>query len=297
MSRDPQPPAKASSPRDLRAFLEAARDRLAAALPKHLTPDKLIQLAASMAYKNPRLAQCDQGSILVALTTASSLGLDITPGMNEGALVPVWNKHTNGYVCDFRVMYQGIVKLLRQSGVVGVRSAVVREGDEFVYGYTPDLVMRHLPALSDRGAVVGVYATATLPDGSRVLEYMDRAEVEAIRARSQSPNDGPWVTDWSEMARKTVLKRLGKHGPRSVELQRAINHDNSEYEAKADVSPARPAPLPHESRSSALANRLGPVRELEPPAPAAAIEAVEDAIDLGAEDDEGIMASEGGRSG
>ena len=38
---------------------------------------------------------------------------------------------------------------------------------------------------------------------------MTRAQVDAIKARSHSSSDGPWVTDYEEMA-KTVIRRIAK---------------------------------------------------------------------------------------
>jgi recombination protein RecT len=48
---------------------------------------------------------------------------------------------------------------------------------------------------------------------------MTTAQIEAIRSRSKSKDNGPWMTDWVEMAKKTVLRRLFKMLPVSVEVQ------------------------------------------------------------------------------
>jgi hypothetical protein len=54
---------------------------------------------------------------------------------------------------------------------------------------------------------------------------MTKAEVDAIRKRSRAGSSGPWVTDYAEMARKTVVRRLAKYLPLSVELADAIVAD------------------------------------------------------------------------
>jgi len=54
---------------------------------------------------------------------------------------------------------------------------------------------------------------------------MWRRQVEEIRKRSKASSDGPWVTDWDEMAKKTVLRRLCKLLPASIELQTAVSLD------------------------------------------------------------------------
>jgi len=72
---------------------------------------------------------------------------------------------------------------------------------------------------------------------------MTRAEVEAVRKRSRSGAAGPWETDWAEMARKTVVRRLAKYLPMSVEMAKAVELDAGESEVytptmiEADIDP------------------------------------------------------------
>jgi hypothetical protein len=70
-----------------------------------------------------------------------------------------------------------------------------------------------------------VIAVAKLRDGGRQFDVMTKAEVDAIRKRSLSGGNGPWVTDYEEMAKKTVIRRLFKMLPVSVEMQRAVSLD------------------------------------------------------------------------
>jgi hypothetical protein len=69
---------------------------------------------------------------------------------------------------------------------------------------------------------------------------MTRADVDAIRDRSDSwrrkPGEGPWASDWEEMAKKTVIKRMAKTLPKSPDatgaaqaLAQAIELDNADY--------------------------------------------------------------------
>lgn len=70
-------------------------------------------------------------------------------------------------------------------------------------------------------AVVAVYAVATLKGGERQFEVMDLDQINAIRNRNGTRN-GPWATDFAEMARKTVVRRLCKSLPLSTERDAAI---------------------------------------------------------------------------
>ena len=57
------------------------------------------------------------------------------------------------------------------------------------------------------------------------FEVMSRAQVDAIRAQSKAGNSGPWQTHYEEMAKKTVIRRLFKYLPVSIEIQKAVGLD------------------------------------------------------------------------
>jgi len=215
--------------------LEASRERIASTLPRHLTPERMIRVAMAAIYRTPKLQECDPWSIAAAVMQASELGLEPGGVRQEGYLVPYFNKKTKSYECQFQPSYRGLLKLSRQSGEIRLIAAhVVYEGDTFEikYGFEPDVV--HRPALSERGQPVAVYSVAVLQSGERDVEFMTAQEVEAIRRRSKSPDEGPWVTDWGEMARKTVLRRHLKRLPCSVQLAMAIERDNAHYELESE---------------------------------------------------------------
>jgi recombination protein RecT len=243
-------PATTTSARDLKTVLEQAQDRMAKVLPKHLTPERMIQVVSTMAFKTPALRQCDPNSVLACVLQLSELGLELSPTLGEAYLIP------RKGVCTFLPGYRGLVKLAMQSGdVLAVRSSLVRQGDLFSVAYDPDLVFQHVPSLdTEEREVTHVYAIARLKNGERLIEVMTRDEVNRIRSRSSAANDGPWKTDWNEMARKTVMRRLCKSLPRSYELNRAIEADEAEYQDGPRVVVSA-APL-GASRTAALADRL-----------------------------------------
>ena len=76
----------------------------------------------------------------------------------------------------------------------------------------------------------GVYAIAWLKDGSKQFEYMSKAQVDHVKKKSKTAASGPWKTDYSEMARKTVVHRLGKYLPLSAEAQEVF-----EAASKAEI--------------------------------------------------------------
>jgi hypothetical protein len=63
-------------------------------------------------------------------------------------------------------------------------------------------------------------------NGSRQAVVMSLDEIEAIRRKSRSANDGPWVDHWNEMAKKTVFKRLAKWITLSPEIREQLQRED-----------------------------------------------------------------------
>ncbi len=119
----------------------------------------------------------------------------------------------------------------------------MHEGDEFGirYGLSPDI--HHIPHAVMKGsardvAVTHGYAYVAFKDGTHQFEVMTRAQIDAIRDRGR--RNPVWMSDYSEMARKTVMRRLCKHIPLSPELADALTMDAEADEVLA--LPARPEP-------------------------------------------------------
>ncbi|EIY1805876.1 recombinase RecT, partial [Escherichia coli] len=105
---------------------------------------------------------------------------------------------------------------------------VVREGDEFNFEFGLDEKLIHRPGENEDAPVTHVYAVARLKDGGTQFEVMTRKQIELVRSQSKAGNNGPWVTHWEEMAKKTAIRRLFKYLPVSIEIQRAVSMDEKE---------------------------------------------------------------------
>lgn len=203
---------------------------LRAVLPKYLTPERTMQLVSLMIHKTPKLAECDPTSIVASVMQAASLGLDLAPSLGEAWLIPRWNKRIQKTECQFQAGYQGLIKLARQSGEIdSIRAEVVREGETFLYRYDPDLTLIHEPQPDNDAPWWCVYAIAKLANGERQAAVLSHKQIEAIRARSGSGNDGPWVTDYDEMAKKSAIRRLVKLLPRSTQLMEAVTAGDDDF--------------------------------------------------------------------
>lgn len=198
----------------IRQNLAVMAPELKAALPKHVDEEKFRRVAMTAIQQNPDLQNADRRSLFGAIVRLAQDGL--LPDGREAALVLFGGK------AQAMPMIAGVLKKIRQSGEVSKVSAqVVYSNDEFVISYGFDEDVKHVPpALNQpRGEPIGAYATAVLKDGSRLLEVMSLEEIEKVRNVSRAKNNGPWTQWWSEMARKTVMRRLAKRLPMSTDLE------------------------------------------------------------------------------
>lgn len=227
MSRplDDRTAAIAQRMKTIKSLAERSREQLAQALPKHLTVDRMLKVFYSAlsrpdAKGETPLLECSPLSLLMSLMRAAELGLEPNTGLGLSYLVPYRNARTRQRECQLIPGYRGLVQLARQSGAVrSVEARVVREKDAFKLAYGLDQVLEHAPFLDgDPGRLRLVYAVAHLVEGDPVVEVMSRAEIDAIRARSKMP-DGAWASDYEEMARKTVIRRITKFLPASTDPQ------------------------------------------------------------------------------
>lgn len=212
-----QQPEKLSLPQ----LIERMKPEIARALPKHLNPDRMARIATTVLKQTPALARCTPESFLGALMTASQLGLEPGP-LGEAYLVPYGNTAT------FIPGYRGLIKLAWQSDQLSdIWAEIVYANDEFSYDLGLNRDLTHKPAKADRGESTHVYAAARLKSGGTPFVVMTVDEVEAIRDRSKAKSNGPWVTDWAAMAKKTAVKQLSKWLPMSTEFQLATQYDET----------------------------------------------------------------------
>lgn len=209
----------------LLGLLEQRRDSIAQLIPKHLNADRLMKVAVNCVGKTPMLQQCTPVSLLQCIITAAELGLEPGGALGHAYLVPY------GKAATLIVGYRGFIQLMRNSGqLASIRAVVVHEKDVFEMREGIEQSIKHKPYLDgDAGPLKYVYCVAKLKDGSVQIELMTRAQVDAIRARSRSGSSGPWQTDYEEMAKKTVVRRIAKYMPLSAEAEKALEIDNGDF--------------------------------------------------------------------
>lgn len=215
---------KEEKPKTIFDIIQAGAKQFAIALPKHINTDRFIRIAITTIRQNPKLAQCSQESLLGALMVSAQLGLE--PGtLGQCYLIPY------GRECQFQIGYKGMIELLRRSGQLkDIYAYSVYENDDFEITYGLDRNLIHKPNLANKGDFLGCYCVAILKDDTRAFEYMTKEEIEAHAKKfSKTFGDGPWKTDFEAMAHKTVVKKMLKWLPLSVEFLENIEKDDKSF--------------------------------------------------------------------
>lgn len=204
---------------ELVGLLQKFEGQIKLALPKHLTASRMTRVLITEVRKNPKLASCDRASFFGAIITCAQLGLEPGSGLGQVYLIPY------GREAQMQIGYQGMIELAERDGRVTVTANVVYEKDFFDWesGTTPYIKHKPYFGKESRGSVIGSYAVAFYKNGAiPKVRVCDLEEIERARASSKSGPSGPWKTHFSEMARKTAVKRLFKELPKSPEIARAI---------------------------------------------------------------------------
>lgn len=195
--------------------------------------------------KNLYLRKATKNSMLSAVLNVAQVGLTLNPIAKEAYLVP--RKQGNDIVACLDPSYIGLAKLITDAGSVNnIITQVVYDGDLFELDLAlENPIIKHVPYIltkKPKGDVVLVYSKAILHNGNIMVEFMSADEINYIRDKSESykafkngkTRSAIWDSDYSEMCRKTVIKRLSKYLPRTNRmnyLDTAIKLSNIEYEA------------------------------------------------------------------
>lgn len=215
-------------------FFEREIPNIAAVMPKNIMdPARMAKLAIQIWTSNPKLAACDKNSFVAALITCAQFGLEPNTPLGQCHIIPYGNKAT------FQLGYQGLMALAYRTGEY--KSIYVREvykDDEFkvTYGLHEDLV--HMP--SEDGPADGelpthIYAVYHLKNGGYAFECWSWNKIiKHGKKYSKSFNkaDGGWQTNPIAMAKKTLLIAVLKYAPKSLEIVKALEVDDTAQASK-----------------------------------------------------------------
>jgi recombination protein RecT len=224
-------PTKARSMKELQAlppkkrvaaFLQDNRGMIQKALPKHVNPERMLQVAQTAVTQTPALLECDTGTLFGALIKCTQLGLEPNNALGQVYMIPFNNRRANRKDVQVVIGYKGMIDLARRSGnVESLQAMAVRDGDEFSYEYGANEHLKHIPGAS-RGHITHFYAYAKLVGGGFQFEVLPKESMDEIMRATQSGGKyGPWADHYEQMGRKTMVRRLFNYLPVSIEMAQA----------------------------------------------------------------------------
>lgn len=211
----------------MKDYVESMAPAIEAALPSVMTPERFTRITLSALSTNPKLQECTPQSFLGAMMTAAQLGLEPNTPLGQAYLIPFRN---HGVMeCQFQLGYKGMLDLVYRSGEVSIIQAhTVYSNDQFEYELGLDPKLQHKPAMGDRGDPIAYYAVFKTKDGGYAFQVMSVDEVRKHAQKySKSYGSGPWQTNFDEMAKKTVLKKVLKYAPLKSDFVRQTMQDET----------------------------------------------------------------------
>lgn len=228
----PKPQEKIGTPqKGVLEFLQSDgfKAQLALALPKFFGVDRFTRAAITEFRLNTALQECSTPSVLGYFMQAASYGLEPSGALGQCWPVPFYNKKTGAKECQFIPGYRGMASIARRSGeVITIDAQIVHMKDEFELVYGLEQNLTHKPCLDDDpGPMRGAWCIVRFKDGSYQFAFMTKAQINKHRARSKAASSGPWVSDYEEMAKKTVFRSLFKWLPISIEQAEVLASDGA----------------------------------------------------------------------
>lgn len=216
-------------------------------IPKHMSAEKLVQLAMQAVKGSRTLMECPPVSIVSGVLEAATLGLYLDGVLGHAYLVPY--KRGGQPIAQFQIGYRGMIDLACRSGhIEGVSAGVIREGDKYAPLDEAKPGFSHERTGDDQRPMVATWALAYFATSGRptppaiLLPY----EIERVRKSSKAKSsDAPWTTHFDEMAKKTAIRRLLKYQRLSPEILTAVVRDEyREAGRRVQIDPGVEAILP-----------------------------------------------------
>ena len=213
----------------MQTYIKSMEGEIKKALPSVITPERFTRMVLSAISTNPKLGSCTPTSFLGAMMSAAQLGLEPNTPLGQAYILPYQNKGT--LEAQFQLGYKGLIDLAYRSGEVElVQAHIVYENDTFECEFGLDAKLRHIPAESERGKAVKVYAMFKTKSGGYGFDVMSMDDVRTHaqkHSKAYSSSFSPWSTNFEEMAKKTVLKRCLKYAPLKSDFVKAVVQDET----------------------------------------------------------------------
>ena len=221
-------------------LIQAMTPELARALPKHMTGDRMARIVLTAIRINPKLAECTQASFLGCVLSCAVIGLEPNTPLQHAFLIPRKNNKRGGALeCTLQLGYHGMIDLAGRAGA-NVYAYAARKGDDFRYELGSAPKIWHVPSEEPGRRLLPIthaYAVAESPDGRRNFTVLNLEEIEERRSRSPAANEGPWLTDFEAMCKKTAVRAHFPWMPKQTEKATILAHGVALDEAPENGTP------------------------------------------------------------
>lgn len=252
-------PAIVKKTEDVKKFLVAFAPLVSEYATREYSHGAFLKTAMMCILESDELLKClttpaGQASMYHALRHAASTGLSLNPQEGKAVLIAYAGK------VDYQVMKNGMIELAMDSGKVDFLTAdIVYEGDDFkIEKAMEGDKYKFIPALKDRGDILGFFAALKMTDGTVHVKWIDRVNMEAHRDRygkglyhtADEPSKGikkgdpkahhGWHKSFEGFSLKTVIKALLRLVNISKDLTIAIITDDKFETDVIDFPPNKP---------------------------------------------------------
>ena len=225
---------------EIHSELTTSLDKQVDALPKEFNKARFVQNCMTVLQEGKAdFSKCEAKTVVRTLLKGAFLGLDFFNG--ECYAIPYGGK------VQFQTDYKGEKKLCKKYSIRKIKdiyAKVVREGDLFEEKIVDgQQTVTFTPVSFNNGKILGAFAIVLYEDGGMEYETMSVAEIEQTRNDfSKAPNSDAWKKSFSEMCKKTVLRRLCKHIEldfETVEMQKLFESESDfDVHKKPDIPQA-----------------------------------------------------------
>ena len=211
-----------------------------------ISPERAAHLLWDACQKTPTLLEASPASLITACKKLLIQGGE--PDGVHGHLVPYKDKKSGTITITAIPTARAFMRAGRAAGLKAIYTGIVYEGDPFYWGTrNGEFSCDHEEPLTrpDTSVPVCYYCIWKDPHNNLHGERMSVKEINAIRDRSNAwqaylkfQKTCPWVTDYDQMALKTVIKRAAKQWDMPTEFTQAVQ-EADDREFSTDPAPMR----------------------------------------------------------
>lgn len=225
----------------------AALEALSGVALKIVSPERAAHLLWDSCQKTPLLLEASPASLVTACKKLLIQGGE--PDGIHGHLVPFKDKKTGTITITPIPTARAFMRAGRAAGIRAIHTGIVYEGDAFYWGIrNGQFICDHEEPIDRPDTVAPILFYCLWKDRHNNLhgERMSVKEINAIRDRSNAwqayikwQKPCPWVTDYNQMALKTVIKRAAKQWDMPTEFTQAVQEaDEREFSPTSADTPA-----------------------------------------------------------